>query len=170
MKKENIFKKLGKVLFSIGVGGLIACYLIRLCEIKLLPLSEPIKRMVISGNMEDMRNSMLEVIILLISTYALFVAPLFIHWNKSFGKRVLVLLFVFFIDLSGSVIALASGEISLLYITVIWLSSIYVTWFCVGIAGIIYSWLQVGTKDTQLDMVKLTFIWTIIAFVLGKVW
>ena len=62
------------------------------------------------------------------------------------------------------------GEIFLSYMVVIWLSSIYIAWFFLGIINIVYQWVKSGTENEQLNMVKLTFLWTIIAFIIGKVW
>lgn len=34
----------------------------------------------------------------------------------------------------------------------------------------LYHWITTGSEENHYDIVKMTFIWTIIAFIIGKIW
>ena len=170
MEKSRIERILGKIFLSVGCGGFLAYYLIEMCRAKLLPVSEEIRELVETGRIQDIKIDAVEPIIMLISIFSLLIAPLFIQWNKKSGIKILTLLCAFFIDTSGAIIVIATGEISKLYMICLWISSIYVVWICMEIIHVIYAWVRVQTPGDHYDIAKLTFLWAIIAFILGKVW
>ncbi len=171
LNRMNIdLRKIGKGLLSIGMGGLMAYYLIELSKVKLLPFAAEIKKAMVAGTLDSVGVGALESFILLVSIVALLASPLFICRDEKAGDKLLVLLFVCFIDMGGVVTVIAREEVFPLYMFVVWGSSTYVVWLCIGILKNIYLWVRSGTENRQFDIVKLTFIWTIIAFVIGKVW
>lgn len=169
-KKFIMEKKVGKALLSLGIGGCAACYLIELSRTELLPFAKKVETAIQTGMFQSVGIGMIETFIFLCSIFSLLTAPLFLQWNKKEGKKILILLFLLFIDVSGVVTVIARGEIFPLYMFILWISSVYVTWFCLELLGVLYAWVKRGTADGNLDIVKLTFIWTIAAFIIGKVW
>ena len=170
MEKKHIEKMVGKIFLSLGSGGILAVYLVNLCRLKLLPISEEIGKLIAIENMTGTEVNALEPAIILISIFSFLISPLFIKWNKKRGIEILILFFAFFIDISGAVIVVASGEISGFYIFCLWITATYVSWICIEIINILYYWIKKDTSESHYDIVKLTFVWTIIAFILGKVW
>lgn len=170
---EKDYKKLkiiGRGLLVVGIASLITYYLIKVSSIKLISLSLELKEQITTGKIENVGIGMLENLPLLVGTFALMVAPLFIKWDNSAGKKMLVLLFVLFVDIASAVTVVVRGQLFTAYVMVIWGSAIYITWFLLGVADILYLWVRTGTSDGQFDVVKLTFIWTVIAFIIGKAW
>lgn len=171
MKREcNKFKQIGAGLLAIGIGGLITYYLIEMSRVKLLSLSTKMWGMTVSGDMENIGVGELETLIFLVSIFALFIAPLFIQWDKKAGMKILILFLAGFAVVSSGIVAIIQGEVLPACMIIAWLSFSYIVWFILGILKILYSWIKAGTTDSQFDMVKLTFIWTVIAFIIGKVW
>lgn len=170
MEKKHIEKMVGKIFLSLGGGGILAVYLVNLCRLKLLPISEEIGKLIAIENMTGTEINALEPAIILISIFSFLISPFFIQWNKKRGIEILILFFAFFIDISGAVIVVASGEISGFYIFCLWITATYVSWICIEIINILYYWIKEDTSESHYDIVKLTFVWTIIAFILGKVW
>ena len=164
MKKLFEKKQIGNGLLAMGIGGLMAFYLIELSRIRLIPFSETLKSMIISGNIKSLGGEIFESLILLVSFFSMLTAPLLICWDQSAGKKILGLLFILFVDIAGIVSVIARGEIFLLYMIVIWVSAVYITWFCFGIFRILHQWIKKGTTVERYDIVKLTFIWTIWRF------
>ena len=160
----------GKGLLSFGLGGIATFYMIQFSSIRLLPLSKEIKEIMLNGITKNFSVGIFETVILLISLFALLAAPLFFNWDENAGIKILILLVVFFSDAAGMLTVIVRGEIFLTYMAVIWASSIYIAWFCLGILNILYLWVKAGTENERFNMVKLTFLWTIIAFTIGKVW
>ncbi len=163
-------EKVGKGLLEIGIGGFIAYFFIQFMKLKLLPLSVELNFAVMNGTLPDVKIEIAEAAVFMISVFVLLIAPLFIHWNKSAGLKIVMLLFVFFADIGGVMTVVVRGEIFTFFIFVIWFSAIYITWLCFGIGKILYAWVKTSSADPGFDIVKLTFVWTIIAFIIGKVW
>ena len=90
--------------------------------------------------------------------------------GKKAGKRCLILLCFLFIDFCSLISVIVRGELFHIYIVVVWVSSIYFVWMCFEILGVLYRWMKTESAGQTIDVVKLTFLWTIIAFILGKVW
>jgi len=68
------------------------------------------------------------------------------------------------------VVIIVRGELTALATGVIWLSLAYISWLGIEVLKAIYRWLIIDKgKENQFDVAKLTFIWVIIAFVLGKI-
>ena len=162
--------RMGKGLLSFGLGGIAAFYMIQFSVIKLLPLSKEMKEIMLNGASQDFGVGVFVSVILLVSLFALLAAPLFLQWDENAGIKILILLLVFCSDAVGMLTVIVRGEIFLSYMAVIWISSIYIAWFSLGIINIVYQWVKSGTENVQFNMVKLTFLWTIIAFIIGKVW
>lgn len=162
--------RIGKGLLSFGLGGIAAFYMIQFSVIKLLPLSKEMKEIMQNGASQDFGIGVFVAVILLVSLFALLAAPLFFQWDENAGIKILILLLAFCSDAVGMLTVIVRGEIFLSYMVVIWISSIYIAWFSLGIINIVYQWVKSGTENEQLNMVKLTFLWTIIAFIIGKVW
>ena len=105
-----------------------------------------------------------------ISVFAILSAPFFMEGEKKAGKRCLILLCFLFIDFCSLISVIVRGELFHIYIVVVWVSSIYFVWMCFEILGVLYRWMKTESAGQTIDVVKLTFLWTIIAFILGKVW
>ena len=164
--KQNVYK----MLFTVGIGGIFSCYLLELSRIKLLPLSEQLQRSIALGNIPEIHISSLEIMISFISVFAILSAPFFMEGGKKAGKRCLILLCFLFIDFCSLISVIVRGELFHIYIVVVWVSSICFVWMCFEILGVLYRWMKTESAGQTIDVVKLTFLWTIIAFILGKVW
>lgn len=145
--RANGTGKLGKGLLSLGLGGVAAFYMIQFSSIRLLPLSKEIKEIMLNGIPQNFSVGIFEAVILLVSLFALLAAPLFLRRDENAGIKILILLVVFFSDAAGMLTVIVRGEIFLTYMAVIWASSIYIAWFCLGILNILYQWVKAGTEN-----------------------
>jgi len=157
-----------EILFSIGAGSLLAFYLIELCKVKLVPLSDEIEKLILTGNTQAIYMGLLEYVIFMVGVIAILIAPLLSQRNKGVGIKVFLLLVLALIDIGGVITVIAQGRVFSTFILVVWISSVYMTWFCIGVMKIIYGWIKIDKEEkNQFDVAKLTFIWAIIAFLLG---
>ena len=84
--------------------------------------------------------------------------------------QLMLLLFAIVIDAAAIISVIAKGEIFENYVLVIVLS------MCIYVKNVLemiqklYHWITTGSEENHYDIVKMTFIWTIIAFIIGKIW
>lgn len=137
MKKENI----SKYLLILGIGGFIALYFIRLSKVQLLPLSKKLEEMISSGNYDAATYiGTAEVFIILSIMIAIMICALTYH------IKLFIFLALLFLDLAGIMSVIASGEIYPLYILIIYISSVYITWICFSVLSRMYRKLRQKEK------------------------
>lgn len=155
--------------FAVGIGSLVAFWLINVCKDKAIPLSAEIEKVITSGNYQEIYVGMWEGIIFMVGFLASFIAPLLSQWDKKMGIKVSVLLALVSFDLCGLMTVIAQGQVYPFFMVTVWVSSIYIVWLCIGVLKIIYGWLKIEKEEkNQFNVAKLTLIWTVIAFLLGR--
>lgn len=97
-----------------------------------------------------------------VSIFTLFAAPSLVRWDSRSAINVSLLLLAIIADVAGIIAVITRGEIFENYVIVIVLS------MCIYVKNILemiqklYHWNQ--------KRIIMTFIWTIIAFIIGKIW
>jgi len=147
MAENDKMKKIGEIVWSIGIGGLVSFYFMQFSVANLLPLSKSIDEMIQQEKMNDIGNGPFEIIILFIGIFCLLISPLFLKWDENYGRMILCLLLFGFVDFVGVIVVIARGQMFLLYEIVIWLSFIYLAWFCLCVFKILYRWTKILIKD-----------------------
>lgn len=105
-----------------------------------------------------------------VSIFTLFAAPSLVRWDSRSAINVTLLLFAIVIDIAAIISVIARGEIFETYIIMIVLSMCIYVKNILEITQKLYYWITTGSEENHYDIVKMTFIWTIIAFIIGKIW
>ena len=156
--REMIMHKVGKWFMIIGIAGLLSLLFIEWSRWNLVPLAEKINLVAVSENYHEF------------SIFALFTAPSLIRWDNRSVINVSLLLLTIIADVAGIIAVITRGEIFENYVIVIVLS------MCIYVKNILemiqklYHWITTESEENHYDIVKMTFIWTIIAFIIGKIW
>ena len=133
-------------------------------------MSEKIKLTVLSQNYHEFQTEFIEGVIATVSIFTLFAAPSLVRWDSRSAINVTLLLFAIVIDAAAIISVIAKGEIFENYVLVIVLS------MCIYVKNILemiqklFHWITTESEENHYDIVKMTFIWTIIAFIIGKIW
>lgn len=155
--REMIMHKVGKWFMIIGIAGVLSLLFIEWSRWNLVPLAEKINLVAVSENYHEFHTEFIEVGIATFSIFALFTAPSLIRWDNRSVINVSLLLLAIIADVAG-------------IIAVIVLS------MCIYVKNILemiqklYHWITTESEENHYDIVKMTFIWTIIAFIIGKIW
>lgn len=169
---NDFFKRLSdnpQAFFSLALGGFLSCYITVFIRKEIMPIfsqEEILKRFV--ENSEFISIGLFEIVVFVISFITILIAPLLGKKDKKQNKKV----FLFFIIAVTSVffIIISAGRQRLDYITAILIlfSCILFISILIDILKATYQWLKVDKKQKgQIDIAKLTFIWTIIVFIIG---
>lgn len=167
--KYLLKKYSGKGAFSIGIGGLISLFIIEYCRFKLIPFftgTNALYNFIVDNKLEDITN--IEFIIMFISIIAIIFAPLLTKRNsKKMFKLTFIVLLLFFESVCF-VSIIINPSITKPFILLTTITFISLVWFSIDILKVIYSWTKIDkSKENQVDVTKLTFIWAIIVFILG---
>ena len=168
--REMIMHKVGKWFMIIGIAGLLSLFFIEWSRWYLVPLAEKINLVAVSENYHEFHTEFIEGGIATFSIFALFAAPSLVRWDSRSAINVTLLLFAIVIDAAAIISVIAKGEIFENYVLVIVLS------MCIYVKNVLemiqklYHWITTGSEENHYDIVKMTFIWTIIAFIIGKIW
>lgn len=152
---------------SVAVGGFTTLYLINIFNIKWLPfLHKAIENKDVINNLKENGISGFYVLIFVISSVILIVAPL-IKVNSSKFDLILSTIIVSSITLTifELVISIAQNHQSTQLILLLWLLCSLTMMYIGRLVLLLYYWVQIGGEN-HYDIVKLTFIWGIIATVL----
>lgn len=136
----------------------------------LVPLAEKINLVAVSENYHEFHTEFIEVGIATFSIFTLFAAPSLVRWDSRSAINVTLLLFAIVIDIAAIISVIARGEIFETYIIMIVLSMCIYVKNILEITQKLYYWITTGSEENHYDIVKMTFIWTIIAFIIGKIW
>lgn len=158
-----------KFMFSLGVGGLLALYIIELCRIKLitnLNWEEYFHDFIIYNNIN--RISYIEICILITSIISIVSAPLLSKRDSKRNFEVIFFIILSVFELICFMSMLVQQEINNMFILGTTITSIYIVWITIDILKIIYTWTKIDkSAEKQVDVSKLTFIWAIIVFIIG---
>ena len=152
-----------------GLGGLLTYMMIELSKTKLLPLHEKVLSLIQEGQVRELGTGITENIILLVSILVLLAGLVIQEGNKATALKVFCLSVTAMFNMVGVIVTISKGEISLLYIVIVWVSAMYIVWILIDIFKSLYKWITVKDSENQVNVAKLTFIWTIIVFVLTRV-
>ena len=72
--------------------------------------------------------------------------------------------------MAGIIAVITRGEIFENYVIVIVLSMCIYVKIILEMIQKLYHWITTESEENHYDIVKMTFIWTIIAFIIGKIW
>lgn len=169
--REMIMHKVGKWFMIIGIAGLLSLLFIEWSRWNLVPLSEKINLVRVSEIYREFQIEFIEGGIATVSIFTLFTAPSLIRWDNNRSViNVSLLLLAIIADVAGIIAVITRGEIFENYVIVIVLS------MCIYVKNILemiqklYHWITTESEENHYDIVKMTFIWTIIAFIIGKIW
>ncbi len=168
--REMIMHKVGKWFMIIGIAGLLSLLFIEWSCWNLVPLSEKINLVRVSEIYREFHTEFIEGGIATFSIFALFAAPSLVRWDSRSAINVSLLLLAIIADVAGIIAVITRGEIFENYVIVIVLS------MCIYVKNILemiqklYHWITTEPEENHYDIVKMTFIWTIIAFIIGKIW
>lgn len=168
--REMIMHKVGKWFMIIGIAGVLSLLFVEWSRWNLVPLSEKIKLIALSQNYHEFQTEFIEGVIATISIFTLFAAPSLVRWDNRSVINVSLLLLAIIADVAGIIAVITRGEIFENYVIVIVLS------MCIYVKNILemiqklYHWITTESEENHYDIVKMTFIWTIIAFIIGKIW
>ena len=164
--REMIMHKVGKWFMIIGIAGLLSLLFIEWSRWSLVPLSEKMNLVRVS----EFQTEFIEGVVATVSIFTLFTAPSLIRWDNRSVINVSLLLLAIIADVAGIIAVITRGEIFENYVIVIVLS------MCIYVKNILemiqklYHWITTESEENHYDIVKMTFIWTIIAFIIGKIW
>ena len=169
--REMIMHKVGKWFMIIGIAGLLSLLFIEWSRWNLVPLSEKINLVRVSEIYREFQIEFIEGGRATVSIFTLFTAPSLIRWDNNRSViNVSLLLLAIIADVAGIIAVITRGEIFENYVIVIVLS------MCIYVKNILemiqklYHWITTESEENHYDIVKMTFIWTIIAFIIGKIW
>ena len=168
--REMIMHKVGKWFMIIGIAGLLSLLFIEWSRWNLVPLAEKINLVAVSENYHEFHTEFIEVGIATFSIFTLFAAPSLVRWDSRSAINVTLLLFAIVIDIAAIISVIARGEIFETYIIMIVLSMCIYVKNILEITQKLYYWITTGSEENHYDIVKMTFIWTIIAFIIGMIW
>lgn len=177
IKQKPVFlKRLGNFIynnrvnlsFSIGIGCLSSCYLMNLLKVKVFRYPNLLTAMdnfLQEQNLTWISTSFPEVMILLIGILSLISAPLFIQKNNNTPRIIFTAITIAFWDVIIFVQAITQQNMNPLFIFSITISCILLAWLSGLILKSISIWIR--TEDHKIDVVKLTFVWTVIMALWG---
>lgn len=167
--KSLIREYSSKFVFSLGMGGLLAIYIIELCRMKVIPVlkeTEDLYEIFVNLNIVDI--NVIEIYIIAISIVAIISSPLLSKKDLKRSYEVFFLITVFVFEIICFMSMVINKDINKLFIVGTTITSIYLVWIFIDILKIIYAWIKIDKSvEKQVDVAKLTFIWAIIAFILG---
>lgn len=154
---------------SIGIGGIISLYIIEYCRGNLLYTFDGTNNLyefIIDQNIISINN--IEVFIMGISIIALISAPLLTKRNSKKSFEIFLIVILLFFELVCFMSVIIHQDITVLFILGTTITVIYLVWFLIDVLKIIYFWTRISnSEENKVDVSKLTFIWAIIAFILG---
>ena len=178
-KKNNGFKhffpkikagQMSEMFFAVGVGSFLTFGLLGANKSKIGELSKSMEALIQMGDTRSLKAEFFEVILLAVGLMTIFLAPFIGQWTREMSIKFSILWLLLIIDMACFVVIIVRGELTALATGVIWLSLAYISWLGIEVLKAIYRWLIIDKgKENQFDVAKLTFIWVIIAFVLGKI-
>ena len=160
--REMIMHKVGKWFMIIGIAGLLSLLFIEWSRWNLVPLSEKINLVRVSEIYREFHTEFIEGGIATFSIFALFAAPSLVRWDSRSAINVSLLLL--------AIAVITRGEIFENYVIVIVLSMCIYVKIILEMIQKLYHWITTESEENHYDIVKMTFIWTIIAFIIGKIW
>ena len=161
--REMIMHKVGKWFMIIGIAGLLSLLFIEWSRWNLVPLSEKINLVRVSEIYREFHTEFIEGGIATFSIFALFAAPSLVRWDSRSAINVSLLLLAI-------IAVITRGEIFENYVIVIVLSMCIYVKIILEMIQKLYHWITTESEENHYDIVKMTFIWTIIAFIIGKIW
>jgi hypothetical protein len=170
LKVKSLFEKYkSRGALSIGIGGIISLYIIEYCRINLLPVldgTNVLYNFIIDRNITGINK--IEVFIMCVSIVAIISAPLLAKRNSKKGIEIFLIIMLLFFELASFMSVIIYQYITILFILMTTITAIYLVWFVIDVLQIIYDWTRINNSDeNKVDVTKLTFIWAIIAFILG---
>lgn len=139
-RKNMTKKKAGMVFTSFGMGSVLSFYYYILFQNWILSSRERIQEVIKSRQTSvDMASIHFFSIILPIGILCLFLAPIWIMRNRKTELKLSIFLMFTIMSVAGNVIAVSIGKLSLFYIMVVWIFSIYFCFLLIeGIHAICY--------------------------------
>ncbi|MDD3186554.1 MAG: hypothetical protein PHT76_14780 [Anaerostipes sp.] len=142
MKNKIWIKVLGKIAFVIGIGGFLPYYFIEYVKIKVPMIAAKIRPLIMEKGFQGTSIERWESFVLVSGIFLLLFAPFIVGYGKRAWFHLFTLMFLWFINSAGIIISIARGNIFFAYIIVMWVSSIYVTWFICNTMKKLYYWIK----------------------------
>lgn len=168
--RDIIMQKVGKCFMIIGIAGILSLLFVEWSRWNLVPLSAKFKAIALSKNYSQFNTEFIEGIIGTVSIFTLFAAPSLLRWDNRSEINIMGLIFAIVMDIAGIMTVIVRGEIFGSYVVIVLLSMCIYVKNTIDILHKLYHWIKTGTEDNQYDIAKMTFIWVIIAFIIGKIW
>lgn len=170
---QNLYErmhKVGKWLMILEIACVFSLLVIEWSRWNLLPLSTKFNLILAQANLYEVKTQFIEGVIATIGIFSLFAAPSLLRWDNKSIVNVILLLLSIFLDICGSLSVIARGEIFTFYVLIILFSMLVYVKITIEILQKIYTWITAQTNNNHYDIAKMTFVWAIIAFILGKIW
>ncbi len=159
-------KAIGGCVFSLGLGGIISTLILQSLIPAIPALRQDIASAVCSSSVSV---DPIMACIILISTFALLLSPAIISGNKQWGRKVTGLLVLLFVGSLLLSMTLAADWSVVPFEIFSWIFCAYLVWLLIGIFNALHHWVTLKDDSKKYDIAKLTFIWAILVFILGKV-
>lgn len=142
LKQISPYGRIGKLLLSLGAGGLLS-----VCAILALKAQAPIWSEKIEGVLAE--NQILiedvpvcESLITAISLLALLIAPLIIFKSERLGMKITGLILVGIMDCAGVLAAAVQGKVTSFMLCLAWGSATYICWLGIDVFNGIRKWMR----------------------------
>ena len=172
-KFKNILNYLvlnkNKILFNICAGNFLSIYILFLIRKYILPILQNIDfENNINLNSPIYKISDFEFYITMFSLIIFLYFPVFfLKFNK---KKMAIYNLLFILDFVGLIRFVVVKRLDLFTIVLVYLSCIFFLYIIAKLIKCFYKWLKQKPDDTtKFNLAKLTFIWTILAFILGVI-
>lgn len=166
-RKEKVLNIVSIFLFSIGIGSFLTYYILGILNRKIIQISDIVKEAVSTGNAAQMETGAFIYVVFIIGVLAFSIAPVMRTRTIHSTIKMIVFLGLFFLTASGLMLSSARGGMDITYMIVVWFFCIFSTYLAGQIIMKLYFWMK-KNESNEIDMVKMTFVWTILAYVLGK--
>lgn len=157
----------GAALLSVGIAGIGTYFLSPLLAQRAVLLREAISSSLETGN-GFVSPDTFSSTVFFISVLAVLLAPLIIFDVNKKGIKISVFLIWVVLDLLLYMMTVILEKGDIFFVLVTWGLLSYSFWLFTGICREVYQWIIVK-DDKRFDIPKLTLLWTILAFILGKV-
>ena len=149
------------IILSFGIGSISYFYLINYLQRNIFDKVKSYLENVDNINIIQVNN----IGYLVVGFIFIVLSVLFL--NKSEKTKILILLFIFSIILgmTGITAVVISQNKLFIFSIVLLISMVILMYILINVFRNIYNWLKIDkSKDKQIDVAKLTFVWGIIIF------
>jgi len=168
--KNMTQEKIGLILLKTGLGGILTFvfvdFLMRLSEL----VNQRIEYLVETSAFEGLRLNIMVLSTLVFSILILMLSQFFLIKGTNIKIKLIIFLSLSFINVGGVMMILINGTINILGLASFWVMGVLLVGMVINIIKEVYKWLLIReNEEEKVNVVKLSFIWGVIMFVLGLI-